>query len=404
MVRSFLYALALSCFPAAAALAQIASFTCPIAGPANACGNPEFQACSIDVTDSAGVAVTRDFCIHVPAQPAEGMSAIWGFHGGGGNTRVGVGLMDSETEQGAILVAPSAIPSGSNCNTAWRSFGETDFDEWSEIDSANDPCAAATQDNDADLDFVLALMDEIDAQLSPESHFAWGFSSGASMSYQLMITAPLSQRFAGFGMIGAAMNEAKLAAAAGGAGIDWSAETEIAHPVLVSRGSNDRVFFPTQLIIERVNALAAGAWPAGHPCALVNTPETVLRCWREQPMLPGQGKHYWEDQGDRTLRFLLARNRPAQRALEGLYPDLGHGRDSTLRQEDQTVTVRREWPATRRSGSQPVVWLDVIGAQHVVPAARGNYPPCASAACDVDAFRTLLQFWRANAGLFTRWR
>ena len=121
-------------------------------------------------------------------------------------------------------------------------------------------------------------------------------------------------------------------------------------------------------------------------------------------MLPSAGPHYYEDQGMRTLRYLLDRNDPAPRAIEGIYPDVGHGRDSTLTAEDQTVTVRREWPATPREGSQPLVWLNVIGAQHIVPGARGNYPPCANAACDVDAFRTLLQFWRANAGLRTRWR
>ncbi len=72
--------------------------------------------------------------------------------------------------------------------------------------------------------------------------------------------------------------------------------------------------------------------------------------------------------------------------------------------EAQTFTVRREWPATPQDGSQPLVWLNVIDAAHTVPGGRGNYPPCASPACDIDAFRVLLQFWRANAGLQTRWR
>jgi hypothetical protein len=215
----------------------------------------------------------------------------------------------------------------------------------------------------------------------------------------------VSERFSGFGMVGAGMNEAKLAAGAGGAGIDWSAQTAIAHPVLVSQGTADRVFFPTELVIERVEQLVAqGGWPAGHPCTTANTPATVLSCWREEPMLPGVQQNYYEDQGARTLRSLLDRNQPARRPIEGIYPDVGHGRDTALAQEDGTVTVRREWPATPQDGSQPLVWLNVIDAAHTVPGGRGNYPPCASPACDIDAFRVLLQFWRANAGLQTRWR
>ncbi len=387
--------------------AEAQTFTCPAAAPAGfACGNSEFQNCGIDIPDSSGTLVPRHFCIHVPVQPAPAMSAIFGFHGSSGDARVGVGIMEDQTEQGMVLVAPTAIETGPQCQRKWRSFGPDTFDEWSEIDQPLDPCAAApTQDNDADLDFVAALMDEIDQQLEPPHHYAWGFSSGANMSYQLMLTSPVSERFAGFGMVAAGMNEAKLAAAAGGAGADWSAQTEIAHPVLVSQGTADRVFFPTELIIQRVEFLASQlGWPAAHPCATANTPATVLGCWREEPMLPGVARNYFEDQGVRTLRFLRDRNQPAQRAIEGVYPDVGHGRDSTFAQEDQTVTVRREWPATPREGSQPLVWLNVIDAAHTVPGRRGNYPPCASPACDIDAFRVLLQFWRANAGLQTRWR
>jgi hypothetical protein len=51
-----------------------------------------------------------------------------------------------------------------------------------------------------------------------------------------------------------------------------------------------------------------------------------------------------------------------------------------------------------------VVWINVIGAAHTLPGARGAYPPCGSNNCDIDIIREVLQFWRANAGLRSQWR
>ena len=80
-------------------------------------------------------------------------------------------------------------------------------------------------------------------------------------------------------------------------------------------------------------------------------------------MVQGASNNYYEDRGLQTRKWLMQRNRPARRAIEGLYPDVGHGRDTSLDQEDATVTVRREWQSTGRERSQPVVWLTSIDAE-----------------------------------------
>lgn len=381
--------------------AQVASFTCPMPAPQAACGNPEFQSCSMDVPDSTGSSVTRHFCIHVPDIPESGLGTVWGFHGGGGNGKVMTRFLADQTEQGAVLVAPTAERSSADCARRWRSLGPPYRASWADLSNPADPCPQAqTPDNDADLDFVTALMNEIDQQLDAAGHWALGFSSGAGMIYQLMITNPLSQRFAGFAPIANAMTEAKLAAAAGGGAGGWSAELEIAHPILVMQGTADRLFVPLERIGEAVDQLfATGQCQPSTP----PRPSDGIRCWGSFPMIPGRPKHYYEDRGLQTRLWLMQRNRPLPRAIEGVYPDRGHGRDTSLNQEDATVTVRREWPASRRPGSQPIVWLTSIDAAHTMAGPGGAYPPCRGN-CDIDIIREILQFWRANAGLRTPWR
>lgn len=357
----------------------------------------------MDVPDSMGNSVRRHFCIHVPGRPQGELSTIWGFHGSRGSGQVMTGFLADQTEQGAVLVAPTALRSGADCARRWRSLGPPYRASWAELSNPDDPCPQAqtqTQDNDADLDFVTALMNEIDQQLAPAGHWALGFSSGAGMVYQLMITNPLSARFAGFAPIANAMTEAKLAASTGGGAGGWSAELEIAHPILVMQGTADRLFVPLERMGDAVDQLfATGQCQTSTP----PRPSDAIRCWASFPMIPGRPKHYYEDRGLQTRLWLMQRNRPVPRAIEGVYPDLGHGRDTDLNEEDATVTVRREWPASRESGSQPIVWLTAIDAAHTMAGPGGAYPPCRGN-CDIDIIREILQFWRANAGLRTPWR
>jgi len=389
------------------ASAQISSFSCPLPSPPNAtCGNPEFESCGIDVGG-----VTRHVCVHASRQPNQALPAVWGFHGRTGDGAVAAGWMQDMTEQGMLLVAPSALDSGAPCVPAWRHLGSQRAD-WTVLDTGQDACTtAASTDNDADLALVQTLLDEIDSQIADVDHYAFGFSNGAGFTYQLMITAPLSARFDGFAMVANAMNEAKFTGATGGGAGPWSAELERTHPVLVYQGSADRIFVPMERMMMRtqelVTAAAAGAPQLqGGPCDMGGalTVEGVFACWRSQPMAPGLRDNTYVDRGLRTRLWLLDRNQPFPRPRESLYPDLGHGRDTTLREEDATVTVRREWPARRRAGSQPVVWLNAVDAAHTMAGARGGYPPCPTRNCDIDLVEEILQFWRANAGLRSLWR
>ncbi|SIO48093.1 hypothetical protein SAMN05444722_2494 [Rhodovulum sp. ES.010] len=338
------------------------------------------------------------------------------------------GHLTDQTEQGMVLVAPSALQSGAECVPAWRHLGPARAD-WAALDTGAHTCTAPagaaphTTDNDADLHFVETLMATLDGEIAGASHYALGFSNGGGMVYQLMITAPLSARFQGFAALASHANAEKRAAAGGGSAGPWGAEREVHHPFLGQQDTADRVFLPLAQMTERtqdlvdgapgaVAAVAAGTATraqqklAASDCNMGGTltVEGVFRCWAAYLMAQGLNGNTYIDEGYLTRRWLLARNRPAPRAHESLYPDLGHGRDFGPRREDATVTVRREWPATGEANSQPVVWLNSIDATHTLAGSRGVYPPCGSNHCDIDAIGEVLQFWRANAGLVSRWR
>ena len=164
------------CFFLCAALLNLTAsvsaqaFNCPLPPPGNlVCGNAEFQNCGIDVDG-----VTRHFCIHQPAQPQNGLPAVWGFHGGTKQARVMVGHLADQTEQGMILVAPTALESTGDCGRRWRHLGR-DRPDWGTLNTGEDACAASpTQDNDADLHFVEALSNEIDTQIEDVIRYALG--------------------------------------------------------------------------------------------------------------------------------------------------------------------------------------------------------------------------------------
>ena len=52
---------------------------CPVGapGPADLCGDLEFDSCSMNVNG-----VDRNYCIHIPAQPPSDLPVVFGFHGG----------------------------------------------------------------------------------------------------------------------------------------------------------------------------------------------------------------------------------------------------------------------------------------------------------------------------------
>lgn len=296
MRRLLLSCLFLLLFPIAAA-AQFACPMAPPAGPISQCGNPEFQSCGIDVNG-----ITRHFCIHEPAFPDEDVPVVWGFHGSGGQASRAVNWLEDQTGQGMVLVAPTALPSYDECTRRWRHLSGN-IPTWADFANAN-TCATgpgAPSGNGVDLEFVLALMDEIDAQLDVATHHALGFSNGGSMVFQLMITDPFATRFAGFGTMGIGINDEKIQGALAGAWSVFSADPEARRPVIMQMGTADKTRFPGQQIIETINLLASTA-QAGDPCDL-----SVITVERS---LPASSKSRWRRGSTRTTMSTAA-PRPA---------------------------------------------------------------------------------------------
>jgi poly(3-hydroxybutyrate) depolymerase len=275
----------------------------------------------------------------------------------------------------------------------WADFGG--------VDNCTPPAVAT--DKTADLDFVTALLDDIDARFEVAGHYALGFSSGAGMVLQMMFTAPLSTRFEGWGVIANGMNTFKVAGAGAGGFGPYSADSETKRPVIVQTGTADKVHFPGDVIIEAINHNSMNAM-AGDPCDLsAISVEVVIRCFVSEPMASGLGGNDYYDQAYTTRAWLVDRMNADPRPIESLYPDIGHAAGVDPALQDQTATVRRDY-VKRSEDSAPVAVLTTIDGAHSVPGATGNYPPCAAANCDIDMVSETLQFWRANAGLLSLWR
>lgn len=380
-----------------------AQVTCP-AGPPPVpvvdCGNPEFQSCGIDVGG-----IPRHFCIHVPAAPppvpAAGRSVVIAFHGRGGQANRAVNWVDHLTEQGIILVAPTALPTTAACVRRWRHL-RLDIPGWADL-GVPDACATATgpwpanSPNGHDLDFIGALMIAINAQFNVQDFYALGFSSGAGMALQLLITEPFASQIAGFGLIANGITDEKATAQSGGGGFGaYSANADTHRPVILIWGTADKVSFPGQQMIEAVTVLNTNG-----VCPSVATPEEVVACFMQNPMAPGLAQNEYRSRIRETADWLIAFNNAETRAIEGAYPDRGHGMAPPAL-HDATVAVRRDYPAAPGEG-EPVTVITIIDGAHAVPGVAGDHAPCSAQNCDIRGIDEILHFWRANAGFQNLW-
>jgi len=385
-------------FSTSFASAQVACSP-PAAGVPNAvtnCGNPEFQSCSIDVGG-----IPRHFCLHAPALPPTDVPLVLGFHGSGGMASRAVNWLDSHTEQGMILVAPTALPSSASCNRHWRTLsgtiGPNAIPDWAAF-QLPDTCMNAVgawpagSPNGADLEFIRQLIIALENQYDIDQRFAFGFSSGAGMVMQLMITEPFASSIDGFAMVANGINQAKADAVVNGGSIGpFSAVGPDARsPSMLIWGTADKVQLPASRLAAAADLLSAAGAP--NCVAPLDTPAKTFACLMNNPVEAGAGRHTLVSRIEETQDWLVEFNNAEPRAIEGLYPDLGHGQVSG--DEDDTMTVRRDYPAG--SDGDAVAVLTIIDGRHVFPGATGNEPPCSSSSCDIDAMQEILQFWRAN--------
>ena len=382
------------------ARAQVSCPASPPPVPALACGNPEFRSCAIDVGG-----IPRHFCVHEPSSPPgvppDGRPVVLGFHGRGGEAAKMVALLDHLTEQGMVLVAPTALPTSAACVPRWRHMDST-IPTWADL-SAADACDQAKgpwpahSANRADLDFIATLMTEIDDQIEVQGFYALGFSSGAGMVLQLFITEPFASRIEGFGVIANGLTDEKIAAQAGGGSGPFSANADTRRPVILIAGTADKVLFPGQRVIETLEALD------GTECPPLTSPREVIECFLAKPMALGLGPLDFVSRLDETVAWLTDFNDTQPRAIEGSYPDRGHGA-APAHLQDATVVVRQDYLPSVQQGGQPVTVLTVLGGGHNVPGARGDHAPCEPQNCDIRGIDEALQFWRATAGFETLWR
>ncbi|MDW3224922.1 MAG: hypothetical protein R8G34_18900 [Paracoccaceae bacterium] len=394
-----------------------AQVSCASGASPMTCNNPEFRACTI-----ASGGAQRQFCIHEPALPATDVSVIFAFHGGGGEASAAVGWIAKHTEQGMILVAPSAQQStvsypasgGVGCATAWRHLGANLNGAFNDMSQLGDPPQCGPGLNGDDLDLMVDLIDALRAQFDIGGYYAMGFSNGAGFVHQLKITQPFASLFSGFAMISAGINAEKEAMVAiGAAPIPGSryringGNDRIARPVMQMFGAEEKPNLPTAMIIQLVDALSSTV-PSGDLTGPCYHPDDwnayrFMQCFHAQPF-PGMNMHDLPSNLEATRDWLVAFNRAERRSTESTYPDLGHGTGVDGALTDDTIVVRRDHRADSIEGSAHVAALTIVGGGHAVPGAQGNYAPCGlTRSCDIDALEVILQFWRAHAGLRNLW-
>ena len=375
-----------------------AQITCPPAAgipPAVVnCGSPKFRSCSIDVGGTP-----RHFCAHRPAGPLPpgGTPVIVGLHGGGGMASRTVNWFDHGVDDRAILIAPSAMPSADDpvggCSRRWRSLGGS-IATWADFAAPDaNGCGPAAVDNGHDLQFIEQLLDEIEAVEEVSAFYVFGFSNGAGMVLQLFITEPLASRFAGYGVVGNGINVAKIEQqAVGGSYLGFSENQNTRRPMMMIIGTDEKPYLAYDRMIDAVVALnAAGACPS------VATPQEVIGCFARNPSAPGMAKNTLLTRRSETRDWLVAFNNAVPRAIESLYPDLGHG-FAAPRQHDTTLVTRQHYPPIPNADSQPVTLLTVVDGKHNMPGADGNHAPC-NGNCDIVGYDEIRQFWRAYADL-----
>ena len=386
-----------------------AQISCGSGAGASTCGNPEFRACTI-----ASGGSQRQFCIHQPAIPKTNVPVVFAFHGGGGDASAAVSWTAKHTEQGMILVAPSAQPStvsfpaagGVGCAAAWRHLGANLNGAFTDMSQLGDPPQCGPGLNGDDLQLMIDLSDAIRTQFDTGRFYAMGFSNGAGFVHQLKITEPFASRFSGFAMISAGINAEKEAMVQIGASpvpgtpyrINGGVE-RIARPAMQMFGAEEKPNLPTAEIIALLNTLSSAVAPGDltGPCYHPNdwTAFRLMQCFHAQPF-PGMDVHDLPSNLESTREWLVEFNRAERRSSESLYPDLGQATGVAGALTDDTMVVRRDHRATDEDDSAHVAALTIIGGGHAVPGARGNYAPCGlTRSCDIDALEEILQFWRA---------
>ena len=392
------------------------TYTCPATSAAAGalCGNnPEFQGCLIDVSapDDTGAIVTeqRHYCIHVPEVfVQQSLPVVFGFHGGGGNGGRMVNIWEKHTEQGMVLVFPSALPTERNfpvssCITAWRTLDSErpDWSDFEQLDTCPHPDTGNLTPYGHDLAMVETISQDIVNQgIVPQGFYAAGFSSGASMVHQLFVTRRSARNFDGFAAAGIGIGAAKTDAVGVPGTGDYRPNIAIRRPIILTAGTSDKSYTDWGNFIDSVTALA-GTNP--NCPATMSTAIDFVACYRLSETYAGLGRHAMPNTMEITTDWFVGHNAATTMAIESLYPDLGHG-SSFNGNDDTTLAVRQDFRADPAADdSAAVASITILQGGHNWPGVNGNAPTCTSGNCDIDLTEEVLQFWRANAGFVSEW-
>jgi poly(3-hydroxybutyrate) depolymerase len=374
-----------------------------VPGPAGLCGNLEFESCSLNVSG-----VDRNYCIHIPAQPPSDLPVIFAFHGGNQRADHQVEVWDKHTEQGIVIVAPEALESESllpdgtiTCMRKWRTIGGG-VANWADFPTASTCPPAIANEKRADLDFIQELAQGIGNNLHVSRFYASGFSSGAGMIYQMVITNPFAQQFSGFAAISNTINDSQKTAALGGGGGGYTANTDTAKPLIFVMGTADKLNAPVESIYENdcVRHFTTNCTATGVEFDCTEVVKQAAYCWKESPIW-GNPHKLMTHRAD-NIAWFVNRNHNNSNPIISLYPNLGsYGSVGEENNVDRTMAVRQDFLPTG-DNSAPFTAITIIDGGHVHPGKDGDYPPCVN--CDIDVTEQILQFWRAKAGFRSQWK
>lgn len=130
--------------------------------------------------------IDREYVVHIPPAyiPERQWPLVMMFHGGGGRAKTDIrhsGWPEKADEAGFIVV----FPEGTGPRPSRPGRFLTNPQTWN--DGSSRPTVGAAERNVSDVQFVVAMLQELKSQFSVDERrvYATGFSNGASMSFRL---------------------------------------------------------------------------------------------------------------------------------------------------------------------------------------------------------------------------
>ncbi len=327
-----------------------------------------FLTCTVPVPDVNNNPQARYFCLSIPPGVQQA-NAVFMFHGGGGTGDAVAGHWQNQ-QATAFLVLPVAQPI--NGKRKWNTVKEglPDFD------------GLKAAHGHSDTEFVGKILTELEggyacgagpANPCILNYYAAGFSSGASMVYQLYTRNFFNGWFSGYGAVGNRIHTAKTVAYNAMAGTGNATLPIDPKPFFMMMGSDEKFHMPLDTVIDEVNNSCGGGMDLieNHVACFMNFSSSTVPSTRRV-----------------TAKWLRQTNATLPSSGGGFFD---------LNTDDTQVTWAHYPLDPAVAGSEPVQVWTVVNGGHFWPSTN-NMSAHRMHSEDIETSDELVNFWTNHAG------